>query len=267
MLGLPAALSSCAGPPDAPVPQQEEPVAGQVGLALDFAGLHVPSVSYVITGPGGFVKSGDIDVSGATRISALIGGLPAGAGFAIALSTTTTDPAATCSGSAAFDVTAGITSNVALTLDCHLSSGTGSVSLDAGINICPVLDDLSATPTEVAVGSATTLGASGHDADAGPSPITYQWSTTAGELVSSGPGATLTCTAPGPATVRVSVSDGSVDCADSQQVTLNCSGAAGAGSGGDSGAGGRAEPVPRGRARGRQLLSRLDPVAAKSGWG
>jgi hypothetical protein len=239
ILGLPA-LAGCAGPSDTAAGQgQTESDAGKIGLELDFAGLDIQTVSYVITGPGAFAKSGNIDVSGATKISALIGGLPAGSGFAIVLSTTLTDPAATCSGSAGFDVTAGATTSVPLTIDCHLPHDTGGVAIDAGINICPVLDDLSATPGEVSVGSAITLGAVAHDSDAGPSPISYQWSTSAGSLVSAGPGATLTCTAPGPITVTVSASDGTADCADSQQVSVSCSGG-----GAGSGAGGLPQPAP-----------------------
>jgi hypothetical protein len=55
---------------------------GSVSLALELApGLSIASVSWVITGPGGFTKTGSIDVSSSQTLSALISGLPAGAGY------------------------------------------------------------------------------------------------------------------------------------------------------------------------------------------
>src|SRR5262245_38059490 len=58
---------------------------GSIGLALQLAsGATLSSVSYAITGPGGFSRAGTIDTSQSTIISAVIGGLPAGTGFSIA---------------------------------------------------------------------------------------------------------------------------------------------------------------------------------------
>src|SRR5215468_8462843 len=123
---------------------------GSVGFALELApGLTLDSVSYQVTGPGGFSTSGTIDTRNSTKISAVIGGLPVGTGFNLTISATLSDGSTTCSGSALFDVIAGATTQVSIHLQCHEPSSTGSVSIDGTINVCPVIDALSATPAEV----------------------------------------------------------------------------------------------------------------------
>ena len=63
--------------------------AGELGVRLRIANGHnINSATYAITGPNGFSKSGPIDLSSATKISATIGGIPAGSGFSITLSAT-----------------------------------------------------------------------------------------------------------------------------------------------------------------------------------
>ena len=49
----------------------------------------------------------------------------------------------------------------------YLLHPEGSVLVTGSINICPVIDGISATPAEVQVSSSLTLGAIAHDADAG----------------------------------------------------------------------------------------------------
>src|SRR5690242_15118778 len=77
--------------------------AGQLQVALQLAnGTTVSSASFAITGPGGFTKSGSLNVANSGTISATIGGLPAGNGYSITLSATSTDGSTSCSGSASF---------------------------------------------------------------------------------------------------------------------------------------------------------------------
>src|SRR5688572_12538795 len=79
---------------------------GSLGVSLQVApGVTLSSVTYAIVG-NGFSKSGNIDVSGAAAVSATIGGIPAGYGYTLALTATSTE-GTTFSGSASFDVTAG----------------------------------------------------------------------------------------------------------------------------------------------------------------
>src|SRR5438046_10212146 len=66
-----------------------------VEMSLEVApGVTINSASYSITGPGSFGRSGTIDVSHSTKLSALIGGLPAGSGFTLVVSAVYVDGAA-----------------------------------------------------------------------------------------------------------------------------------------------------------------------------
>ncbi|HEY3592452.1 MAG TPA: hypothetical protein VGL13_01200, partial [Polyangiaceae bacterium] len=100
-LGLGTGFWACSSN-DAHTAEQNDS-AGSVGLSLQLTpGTTLASVSYAITGPGGFSKSGTIDVSSSTTISSVIGGLPAGNGYSITLSATSTDGVTTCSGTGTF---------------------------------------------------------------------------------------------------------------------------------------------------------------------
>ena len=104
---------------------------GSVDIALVQGGVTINTVSYQITGPNSYSKTGTFDVSNSTTLSGIIGGIPAGNGFTINLSATGADGRTTCGGSATFNVTAGAVTNVSVTLDCHQPSNTGSISVNA----------------------------------------------------------------------------------------------------------------------------------------
>ncbi len=221
--------------------------SGSIGLALQIApGQNVASATYTISGPQGFTKTDTVDVSDSTQLQITIGGLPVGTGFTITLNAVSTDGSITCSGSAAFDVAARQTTPVAVHLVCHEGVRTGSVLVNGALNVCAVLDGVSANPAEVFVGSSLALGAVAHDSDQAPAALSYHWTTTGGTLSDpSSATPTLTCTGPGSITATVSVSDGdpAVGCADSGSATISCSaGSVGAGgatsSGGAGGSGG-----------------------------
>jgi acid phosphatase len=191
-------------------------------------GTTLNSVSYSITGPKGFTKTGPIDVSGSTTISAVIGGIPAAAGYSITLSGTTIDGGTSCQGSAGFDVLAKQTTSVQVRLACHEPAHTGRVLVNGVLNVCPVIDGVSAAPTEVIVGNSVFLTAATHDTDAGPSPLTYAWSAPSGSFSStSSANTSFTCTGVGEVAVTLKVSDGdpAASCADTQSVTITCSSA------------------------------------------
>jgi hypothetical protein len=197
---------------------------GTLGVALSVpGGVVIDQVSYVIKGPAGFTTKGTLDVSSAPVVSGVIGGIPAGAGYAIALSATSIDQSATCAGSAPFAVTAGRTTPVSVTIDCHAASTNGSVAVQAGINTCPVIDGLSASPSTVFLGASLSLSATAHDPDAGPAPLAYAWTASTGTLAgNAGASPTFTCTMPGQAAVTVTVSDGDASCNVSQAVDVTC---------------------------------------------
>ncbi|HEY4186524.1 MAG TPA: hypothetical protein VGP07_15715, partial [Polyangia bacterium] len=78
--------------------------------AIDFglqvsSGVNLATVNYTITGPNAFTKTGAINVSTSTKLTTTIGGLPAGVGYVITLTSTATDGSTTCAGSGTFDIT------------------------------------------------------------------------------------------------------------------------------------------------------------------
>jgi acid phosphatase len=208
-------------------PSSENDV-GSIGLALTLApGMTLNTVNYKITGPNSFMKTGTIDVSLSSTISAVISGLPAGTGYQAQLQGTTVDGNTMCMGSSAsFDVMSRMTTSVTVHVDCHETPKTGSVAVNGVLNVCPVIDAVNALPAEILVGGSVALSASAHDADNGPSALTYQWTTSAGILSSAtGTSPTFTCgSASGAVTVTLTVSDGdpAASCADSVSVTLTC---------------------------------------------
>ena len=201
---------------------------GSATIALQVpGGLTINTVTYSITGPAGFSQSGSIDVSHSTTVSTVIGGLPAGDGYSITLNATATDGTSTCLGSGTFKVTAGAVTAISVVLDCHQAPTTGSVSVNGVTNVCPNIDGVSANPAEVLVGGSIALSATAHDADSGPSPLSYQWQATGGTI--SNPTAqnpTFTCLTAGAASVTVTVSDGdpAASCAPSVTTQVTCTG-------------------------------------------
>jgi hypothetical protein len=219
-------LGGCSSAERAPSPGEGHETTGEIGLALTTGGATLNSASYAITGPGGFSKTGTIDVSHSTTLSATIGGLPSGNGFSITVSATATDGATSCLGSASFNVAAHATTTVNLHLLCHEQARTGGVTINGSLNVCSVLDAVSATPNEVIVGGSLSLSASAHDSDSAPAALSYHWSAASGSFSDpSSASPSFTCLAPGLVTVSVSASDGdpAASCADSGSVQIECS--------------------------------------------
>jgi hypothetical protein len=215
------AIGGCSGSPS--TTNNEEP--GSVGLSLVAGGVTLTSVSYSVTGPNGFSKSGTINVGSSTTVSAVIGNLPAGNGYTITLTGTGTDGATTCAGSATFNVTAHAVTTVSVGLDCHQPPKNGSAMVNGVLNVCPVADGISANPADVAVGFPITLAIAAHDSDNGPSPLAYSWTAPSGSFSdpkSATP--TFVCNAPGPVTLTATVSDGdsTPGCADTLSAVVTC---------------------------------------------
>src|SRR5262252_3422084 len=201
--------------------------AGSFEIALVIGGgFTLDAVNYAITGPASFAKTGTIDVSQSATLTATIGGIPAGRGFTIALSGDTVGGTASCAGAAAFDITAAQTTRVTVDLKCHEAPRTGSVLVIGRLNVCPVIDGITALPDEVNVGASVSLTAAAHDSDAGPAPLHYQWSAPSGTFDDPSTTSPLfTCTSAGPVTVTLTVFDGdpAVGCAATMDLAINCS--------------------------------------------
>jgi 5'-nucleotidase len=201
------------------------PRSGKIALELQLAsGAVLTSLSYTISGGSGFSRTGSIDVTNATTVSTTIGGIPAGSGYMIALSGTATDGGTSCAGSATFSVTAHATTPVSVPVSCREASKTGSVLVNGTLNVCPVVDGITASPNAISVGAPANLVGVAHDSDAAPSALSYQWTTSSGTLSSASSSTpTFTCTDVGTATVTLAVSDGDSSCASSASVDIACS--------------------------------------------
>jgi Calcineurin-like phosphoesterase len=193
---------------------------GSVALALQLApGVGVNTFSYSITGPS--ARTGSINVANSTTVSTLVSAIPAGTGYAVTLSGTATDGTTTCSGtSGAFAVVAAQTTAVQVAISCNRAHTTGSVLIEGTINVCPEVTSVSSTPP---TGTLIAITSAADDVDASPGPIQYHWTTTSGTLSdASAQNPTLTCTAPGPVTLTLSVTDGDPACGDTFSVLLDC---------------------------------------------
>jgi phospholipase C len=226
-VGAAAWVNGCSTPPGSQLGSSSADV-GDVAMELQLAtGVSLNTVSYTLTGPGGFSRTGTLDVSHSNTVSGVLSGLPAGTGYSISLTGTASDGTTTCLGSATFDVAARQTTVVAVHLTCRQAPTTGSVALNGTVNICPVADGVSASPGEVAVGSSLTLSAFAHDSDNGPSPLAYAWTATNGTFSSTTSATpTFTCTVAGTTSVTVTVSDGdpAAGCTDAATAHVTCSG-------------------------------------------
>jgi hypothetical protein len=193
--------------------------AGSVALVLQGTTIVVNSFSYAISGPNSY--SGTIDVSHASAVSAVIGGVAAGSGYSLTLTGTSVDGQTNCSGaSATFAVVANATTSVAVAIDCHTPRTTGSVQVNGTINVCPRVDSVSANPPN---GTVISIFSSADDPDMGPQPISYSWTTSSGTLSSTtAQNPTLTCTAPGPVSLTLTVSDGDAACGSTFNLQVTC---------------------------------------------
>lgn len=202
-----------------PPPGSDVADTGSIAVGLQVApGVTVGSVAYTIGGPAGFSRTGTIDTSHSTTVAAVISPLPAGAGYSITLQATTVGVSASCTGSAPFAVTADATTPVMVHLACDEAARKGTAAFQGTVDVCPVAESISAVLTS---GGAWELAPSAHDADSGPSPLTYTWTATAGALSDAhAMSPSLTCGAPGAAVVKVTVSDGV--CAADVSTTVTC---------------------------------------------
>jgi hypothetical protein len=225
--GASSALSACYADGTS-VPAEKASAAkegvGSLGVNLTVGrGVILTTATYAITGSGSYMKMGSIDLTSAASLSAVIGGIPAGTGYSIAISSTAADGLTTCGGSNGFAVTAHTTTNTTVALDCHQPKLYGSVHLNGVTNICPVINSIT-MPMYANVGDTVAVSAFVHDTDQGPSPLTYQWSTTGGMLDAMGPSGTFTCTEAGIVTISLTVSDGDPKpaCAATKSTLIGC---------------------------------------------
>lgn len=193
---------------------------GSVQAALTLApGITVNAFAYAITGPHSY--AGSINVTNASTVSTVIGGIAVGPGYSIALTGTSVDGLTTCAGtSAPFTIVAGATANAAVLIDCHQPPKTGSALITGTINVCPSIDAVSSNPP---AGNVIALFSTAHDLDAAPQALSYSWTAASGTLNgATAQNPTFTCAAPGTASLTLTVSDGDAGCNATFAVLVAC---------------------------------------------
>jgi len=186
---------------------------GSVAVALTLSpGVTVNTVTFQITGNGITPINGTIDVTNATRATALVPGIPAGTGYQVTMDATSTD-GRTCHGVGTFDVAAGMTATATVTLQCRgQGNGQGTVAINGRLDNCPFITSFMASSLQGVVGGAPiSISVAATDFDA-MDTITYSWTTSAPAVGSLGnPAAastTFTCNTAGTTQLSIAVSDG-----------------------------------------------------------
>jgi hypothetical protein len=199
--------------------------SGAVDLGLQLSpGVTVTQAVYTISGPNGFFSAGNVAVGESADLAVPVGILPIGVGYQLNLTAPASDGQTICNGNSVFDVTDGTPKTVNVRLECAVP--TGEVALTATLNICPMIDSLGASPTDVKLGGTVAVTSAAHDSDLGPSPISYKWTINGAALPpQSTPNLNFVCSQPGTFNFTLSVSDGDITpgCTDNLSVTARCS--------------------------------------------
>jgi cysteine-rich repeat protein len=150
------------------------PSNGTLGLRLNVGGHVITVAHYTIFKGGIVVAAGDLDVHALHSLSFRIGGLAAGTDYSLNIEAVADDGQIQCSGSAAFAVQAGRTTQVTLALNCsNTTPTTGSIDVNGNFNQCPVIDALTVNPLVALVGETITV--SSHFRDADGDTLSYRW--------------------------------------------------------------------------------------------
>ena len=211
---------------------------GTIGIQLQLApGITLSTVQYVIGNPSlvGFAPiSGSFDSSGSLSIGFSIL-LPVGAGYTVTLNAVDSNGDSCTAGPAPFNVVAGQTNAVGLTLVCTQPGDAGlsgpdvNMALtvitadasfqpgDASVGSCAAVNSLLASPNNATVGHAIGLTATGIDANYQSSGVILTWTATGGVGSLGGTTGTsnsFTCSGVGTETVTVTAAtaDGGASC-------------------------------------------------------
>jgi hypothetical protein len=188
---------------------------GTVRLALSLPnGTTLDLVSWhILSSTGAILRAGTINTSDPAATPSVDTSCPASTGDTVVMSGTTSD-GTSCSGtSLPFNVAAGGTVQVGLTIVC--GGGTpvqnnGSVIVNGAVvqgDNCPLLTSWVASPLQVSRFGQIDVAATATDADAAD-VLTYSWTATDGSFVNpAAPSTKYNCTGFGPATLTITVSD------------------------------------------------------------
>jgi hypothetical protein len=195
--------------------KREDTGTGSVRLALSLPnGTTLNFVDWkILSSTGTTLRSGTVNTSDPAATPSVDTSCPASTGDTVQMTGTTSD-GTSCSGtSMAFNVTAGGTTMVGLTITC--GGGTpvqnnGSVVVNGTVvvgNNCPLLTSWVASPLTSSTSGLIDVAVTASDADASD-VLTYSWTATGGSFVSPTSAITkFNCTAPGPQALTITVAD------------------------------------------------------------
>jgi hypothetical protein len=195
--------------------------------------LVIDEVLWTITGNGMAPMVGAIDTSDPNATPSVeVFGLQPG-NYTIDLEATSDDGESTCRGSAMFDVTAGVATEVAVLLRCSTGQRFGAVRVNGKFNICPELTEAVVAPLQTSIGNVIIVRS-----QAEGERIEYSWTADSGTFGNPSAAATFyTCEETGNHQLTISVTNDSFEyCVDSWTVDVRCVDGDGAGGTGGSGA-------------------------------
>ncbi|MGO9832786.1 MAG: alkaline phosphatase family protein [Polyangiaceae bacterium] len=231
---LDTASPGSTSPSEGDLPPSNSGATGTVGMQLTLpGGEQVNTVTWTITGPNGastVVQSGSVNLQNSQSISFEVGGIPVGTGYSIALSGTSTDGSATCTGSTTFAIASRATMSVSVQLQCTTAPSEAGSALITGTTFnCATWNSVTASPSSVLVGTSVSVSASALAPN--PSAITYAWSAPSGSFANpNAASTTYTCpTTAGSETLTLTVGDGPTDggtcgAGSTTTVTVSCTG-------------------------------------------
>jgi hypothetical protein len=171
-----------------------------------------------------FDRSQDLDVAIGPLMVVTMDDVPAGKGYVLTLSAG--GGQTSCSGSSHFDIASGQKTTLDVALECQRPSVPSSptrVDIEGGTNECPDIASVMSQGGAPVVGHPIELVAKADDPDHGPNPLSYTWLADSGFLDRAHESITAyTCTAPGLATVVLTVSDGDLPCDQFFGVKVDC---------------------------------------------
>ena len=196
----------------------------------------INEVLWVITGNGMAPMMGTIDTSDPNATASVeVFGLQPGQ-YRIELEAGSDDGASSCRGSAMFDVTAGVATEVAVLLGCSGEERLGAVRVNGDFNICPELTKAVVAPLQTSVGNVIDVRSQAVDAEG--DAIEYSWTADSGTFANPSAAATFyTCEETGDHQLTISITEkGSDACVDDWTVDIRCVDGSGTGGTGGSGA-------------------------------
>jgi hypothetical protein len=197
-------------------------------------GAHFGRVHFAVTSSGGstIVGPADIDVSdqqATIGLDVFVPATPDGdPGDTIALTTTTNDNLTCIGTSPPFQVVAGNSTAVRVTLTCSsdtVSNDLGSIGVTANAieaDSCPSITSGVVSPDETSVGSSVSVAATASDPDSGET-LSYDWAPASNFADPTAASTTYLCVVPGEQTLTLTVTDSHTPpCPTTATFTVRC---------------------------------------------